>query len=200
MTEASKQQLSPDGKSVASAGGNAVQLWEATTGKEITRFTHDFYIDALAFSPDGKFIAASGYTTTIIWEMSSGTEIARMNHDDYTNSVAFSPDGKRIVTGSADKTARLWDALTGREIASVLHDGMVWIVGFSPDNKYVVSGSDDGTTHMWIWQPEDLILDACLRMPRNLTREEWKQYIGDAMPYQAVCTNLPIEPEPTLTP
>jgi hypothetical protein len=36
-------------------------------------------------------------------------------------------------------------------------------------------------------------------MPRNLTRAEWKQYIGDAMEYQAVCENLPIELEPAPT-
>jgi hypothetical protein len=37
-------------------------------------------------------------------------------------------------------------------------------------------------------------------MPRNLTRDEWKQYIGDALPYQAVCENLPLETETTATP
>jgi hypothetical protein len=45
---------------------------------------------------------------------------------------------------------------------------------------------------------------ACAYLPRNLTRAKWAQFIGDAMPYQAVCENLPIEPEvkgtPTATP
>ena len=32
-------------------------------------------------------------------------------------SAAFSPDGKRVVTASADKTARVWDPETGTQIA-----------------------------------------------------------------------------------
>jgi len=64
----------------------------------------------------------------------------------------------------------------------------------------VVSGSDDKTARVWIYRPEDLIADACSRVTRNLTRAEWDQYIGDALPYQAVCPNLPIEAESTPVP
>ena len=38
-------------------------------------------------------------------------------HENEVTSAAFSPDGSRIVTASADKTARIWDAATGKEIA-----------------------------------------------------------------------------------
>jgi len=51
-----------------------------------------------------------------------------------------------------------------------------------------------------MYRSEDLITDACSRVTRNLTRAEWAQYISDALPYQAVCPNLPIEPEVTPTP
>jgi WD40 repeat protein len=30
-------------------------------------------------------------------------------HDQQVNSAAFGPDGTRVVTASADKTARIWD-------------------------------------------------------------------------------------------
>jgi len=78
-------------------------------------------------------------------------------------------------------------------------------VAFSPDGKYVVSGSGDKTARVWEWQAKDLIANACATMPRNLTRDEWKQYIGEALPYpakqeDATCPNLPIEPEAIATP
>ena len=58
---------------------------------------------------------------------------------------------------------------------------------------------DDGTARGWVWRRSDLIAKACVVMSRNFTRTEWEQYIGDAMPYQAVSENLPIEPEVSLT-
>jgi hypothetical protein len=63
---------------------------------------------------------------------------------------------------------------------------------------------DDGTARWWIWRRSDLIAKACVVMTRNFTRTEWVLFIGDAIPYLAVCENLPSEPEviatPTVTP
>jgi hypothetical protein len=123
----------------------------------------------------------------------SALPVSRMAHDGEVTSVAFSPDGKYVVPGSVDGTARVWEAGSGKEVARMTHDDLVRSVAFSPDGKYVVSGSVDGTARVWVWQVEDLIANACKVIPRNLTRAEWNLYIGDALPYQAVCPNLPIE-------
>ena len=40
---------------------------------------------------------------------------------DSVTSAAFSPDGRRIVTASADNTARLWDAETGKPIGAAAY-------------------------------------------------------------------------------
>ncbi len=64
----------------------------------------------------------------------------------------------------------------------------------------MVSGSYDNTARVWEWHLADLLALSCGVMSRNLTREEWKQFIGNSLPYQAVCENLPIEPEVTATP
>jgi WD40 repeat protein len=75
-------------------------------------------------------------------------------------SVATSPDARRLVTGSADGTARLWD-LTAKDPAAypvVLrgHEGAVTTVAISPDNRWLVTGSFDKTVRLWDLSAEDL--------------------------------------------
>jgi hypothetical protein len=124
--------------------------------------------------------------------------------------MAFSPDGNFVVSGG-DNTARVWELSSGREMARVTYEFDVTSVAFSPDGRYVLSsGCDDyvsgtfvcnkSSARIWEWQSKDLIENACENVPRNLTREEWKLYIGEALPYQAICANLPIEPEITVPP
>src|SRR5262249_50014184 len=63
-------------------------------------------------------------------------------------AVAFSPDGRRIVTGSADRTAKVWDTTSGRELFSLIgHSDWIWCVAFSPDGRRIVTG--DQTAKLW---------------------------------------------------
>lgn len=145
-------------------------------------------------SPDGRYVAAGGELAVGIWDLETRQEVARFAPDDGITAVAFSPDGDYVITGGG-LTARVWQVSTGQEIARILHE-RVLSVAFSSDGEYALSGSSFDTVRVWKWRPEDLIADACSRLTRNLTRMEWQQYIGDALPYQAVCPDFPIEPEP----
>jgi len=74
-----------------------------------------------------------------------------LGHIDRVSSVAFSPDGKRVVTGSADNTARVWDLSGATPAASVLegHRAGVTSVAFSPDGRRMMTGSEDNTARVW---------------------------------------------------
>jgi WD40 repeat protein/acylphosphatase len=65
--------------------------------------------------------------------------------------ASFSPDGKRVVTASADNTARLLDAETGKPIGAPLvgHENAVLSAAFSPDGKRIVTASADKTARLW---------------------------------------------------
>jgi WD40 repeat protein len=64
--------------------------------------------------------------------------------------VAYSPDGQRIVTGSADHTAKVWDAATGTYLFPLIgHANAVRSLAYSPDGKWIVTGSWDNTAKVW---------------------------------------------------
>ncbi len=104
-------------------------------------------------------------------------------------AVAFSPDGQRVATASEDNTARVWEAATGREVARMAHDDIVTAVAFSPDGQRLATASVDNTARVWLIWPEDLIAEACGRLTRNLTRDEWRRYLPDES-YHPTCPNL----------
>jgi tricorn protease-like protein len=63
----------------------------------------------------------------------------------------FSPDGRRILSVSADKTARLWNVETGEQIGLPLtgHTGVVSGAAFSSDGRRIVTASWDKTVRLW---------------------------------------------------
>jgi WD40 repeat protein len=197
--------FSPDGQRVVSVRNDgAVQMWETASEKEIASLSQVGSVDPgrespkfvkVAFSPGGQRVVLDrGDGAIRVWDVASGKEIARMAHDGKdVAAVAFSPDGQWIVDGSSDGTVRVWDVASGKEVARMTHEGKdLEAVAFSPDGRWIVDGSRDGTVRVWLWRSEDLIKIACDRLERNLTQEEWKQYMGERE-YHQTCSNLPPE-------
>jgi hypothetical protein len=93
-------------------------------------------------------------------------------------TAAFSPDGQRVLTASADKTARLWD-VSGKPLATLEgHTAEVLRAVFSPDGQRVLTASGDSTAQLYVATidiPALLTMVAC-RIPRDLTDAELMQY------------------------
>jgi Trypsin-like peptidase domain/WD domain, G-beta repeat len=151
---------------------------------------HGDVVNAVAFSPNGELVAtASDDQTAGVWEVSSGKRVARLGHEDWVNAVAFSPDGRLVATASDDRTARVWEVGSSQQLVRLLHEDRVRGVAFSPDGKYLATASGN-MVEIWLWRLEDLIAAVKPKLMRNLTQEEWKQFLGDE-PYRKTFEDLP---------
>jgi WD40 repeat protein len=93
---------------------------------------------------------ASGLAFELLTEQRTNSRLMLRGHAGPVLYAAYSPDGTKIVTTSADHTARLWDARTGSQLTAPLqHDDAVLVADFSPDGKRVVTGSEDHTARLW---------------------------------------------------
>jgi WD40 repeat protein len=98
--------LSPDGKTLASAGRDRlIHLWDVAGGEEKGQLKgHKHPVKGLAFSPDGKRLASGDAQATIrIWDVANAKElhVIDLKSGAETLSFAFSPDGKMLACAGA---------------------------------------------------------------------------------------------------
>jgi WD40 repeat protein/serine/threonine protein kinase len=159
--------FSPDGKRLASGGGNnglfgtansgELRLWDATTGKEVLAVKNlPDNINSVAFSPDGKRLAVARgadnwFLATLdvrVLDAATGQDQVFLQGNLFeppASPVLFSPDGQRLLGGN-----RVWDAATGRKLLSLTGD--TWktaALAQSHDGQWIVTGSSEGTLRVW---------------------------------------------------
>src|SRR5207249_1240600 len=106
--------FSPDGKRIASANQDGINVWDATTGRQLLTYSghgEEVRSSGIAFSPDGKWIASSGNDAAIrVWDSETGAEIFTLiGHTGPTFGVVFSPDGTRIVSVGRDHVVHIYE-------------------------------------------------------------------------------------------
>ncbi len=190
--------FSPDGNLIASANyDGTVYLWNTHTRESFAELTgHEAAVTSVAFSLDGKFlISGSKDHTLILWDLAKRQAIGEplSGHTDRVNSVAFSPDGQHIISGSSDKTLRLWNRKNGQTIGKPMsgHEQRINSVAFNPEGTRIVSGSHDMTLRIWP-ATNNWTEQLCNKLTRNMSDEEWENWVSSEIKYKKQCPNLPI--------
>ena len=85
-----------------------------------------------------------------IYDALTRTKIAELKHNHRIWTAEFSQDGVKIVTSSADSTAKIWDASTGKQLLNLVgHTGQVDYASFCCDDKKIFTKSADSTCRLW---------------------------------------------------
>jgi WD40 repeat protein len=152
--------ISPDGRSLATAGENAdkdyiVHLWNLTDPKAQPRLlTGRFPVTALAFSPDSHTLAAADKNhKVILWNLSDPTAAPRVlsGHETPATALAFSPDGHTLASADSSGKVLLWDLSdpNAKPRSFTLHTEAITALAFSPNGRMLASASRDKTVRLW---------------------------------------------------
>ena len=143
---------SRDGKLVAVGADSSVVVFEAATGKTLSRLPQPSTVDAVDFSPTGNTLVTGGRDGVArLWSLHGKRPPRTLRgHRRAITAVAFSPDGSRIATASDDATARIWDTHSGRPLFALNRDtDALTSVSWSPDGRLLLTASKDGDATLW---------------------------------------------------
>jgi WD40 repeat protein len=92
--------FAPDGRRLAVAGSEAVEVWEIDPWRRVSRFTGH---------------AQPWLVTARKWFEAHLPDEGSGPYRNFIHALAFSPGGRSVASGDSNGDVRVWDATTGRE-------------------------------------------------------------------------------------
>ncbi|MBN2392958.1 MAG: hypothetical protein JXR84_19665 [Anaerolineae bacterium] len=144
-----------DDTRLATAGWDAVEVWDTVTGSMLFTINVSSEIQHVAWSPDDTRIAIAivgGGTIKggeiSVWDASNGKKIATILGPSYY--AAWNSEGTRIVNASFYSAAGVWDANTGDRLFTLSgHSSSMNRVAWSSDDASILTASDDSSVKVW---------------------------------------------------
>jgi len=160
--------FSPDGKTLASGGGDQkIHLWDVAAldreladsntaevsphlQKTATLQGHRHEVWAVAYSPDGQALVTGGKDGSArFWGPLRPRETTSL--EGARAPLRFSTDGRSLLTLSADRTLAEWDVLSRQKTRVIdlsLNTNEVRSVAMAPDGRILAVGKTNGTVEL----------------------------------------------------
>lgn len=148
---------SPDGKTIAVAGGTGITLIDSATLQQTSTIKTVRAVLALTFAPDSQTLAYISDSVIHIIDLTSQKEIQTLQAQGTPNSLAYALDSNTLAVGMLDNKVLIMDVKNGTMKNSLKGNFGGWAVAYSPDGTYLASGSSQGVL-MWeadtgFWMP-----------------------------------------------
>jgi hypothetical protein len=199
--------LSPDGEWLAGA---------STAGKLVLVSTKDFTykeianeapsrVLSVAFHPTKPTVLAYGVEvisegrvakgTVKILDMATGKAKELTGHKAGITDLEFSPDGKLLASAGLDRKLQMWVVESAEDLPIEMdnNNGNVWHIAFAKGSNYLIASCNDGEVRVWPTDTRALAEQVCPKLTRNMTKEEWRIYVGSDIDYESTCRSLLIK-------
>jgi WD40 repeat protein len=157
----------PDGLAVATSSmDGTARVWDATNAAPLAEFkvvgprypaqppdmpSTLAAVGSLAWRPDGQRLATGDYSGAVYeWTVGKDRPTTTMRgHTDDVTALQYSADGERLVSGSADRTAKIWKPASGALERTLELRNEVKVVAFSADRARLVTVSSPDDARVW---------------------------------------------------
>jgi WD40 repeat protein len=190
--------MSPDGKRLAGAGASgALYVWDiANNYTEQIIYKNPSDITAVCFAPDNRNIVFGDEEglVKVVTEDSNVPARVLTGHTAHIEQIVFNNAVTFLATTSRDHTVRLWNwkKLSDQPIVLRDQEEWVWSATFSPDDEQLMigvhsAGRSKETIHVWPTRIATMANSLCKYISRNMTKDEWENFVGSDLPYQQTC-------------
>jgi WD40 repeat protein/DNA-binding SARP family transcriptional activator len=146
---------------------------------------------SLAFAPNGTLATGTNAGLVQLWNPSTGHSIGHplLAAAAPIASIAFDRSGQQFATaGGADGGLKLWFTSSLQQDGATLdpEQGTAGNAEFTPNGQLLLAVNANGQGSVWPLDLAALENHACAVAGRNLTPDEWSQFIT-GYPYSQVC-------------
>jgi WD40 repeat protein len=166
-----------------------IDIWNVASKAHVVRIHLPAELTRLAFNSSGAVLFTAQSENLQAWEIPSGKRLLSITASGDIDVIVPDPTSASFATITHGRLT-VWDARTGARLAQLPDTGYLRAAAFSPDGRYLLAGYDENFAALWLWRPTDLRDQACARLTRNLSRDEWAHWFPK-QPYRQVCPNLP---------
>lgn len=190
-----------------STDGRVVVLDQEHNSENLSIETSGKNIRVVRFNPENNLLALGDADGNVeLWDISLHKKLSEVKaHSGQIDDIQFNTALKQMATSGSDKKLKIFDVknpadLSEPPVTLADNEGLVVVMQFSPDGQMIVTGESGGGNKV-ISRPthaDYLVTDICNMISRNMTHEEWNNYVAKDIPFEKTCVgktfNIKVEP------